>query len=329
MWVIQAKGLKAFYILHILGHTKIVKAVNEVDLEVLENEIYGIAGESGCGKSTLLKALLGVTIAPLRLISGQVLYRKDGEELDVYALKPEELRKLRWTFIAYVPQGSMSVLNPVRRLSRTLEDFLASHEGLKGRRQLMARAKDYFHELGLPPKILKAYPHQLSGGMRQRVTIALATLLAPKILIADEPTTALDVVVQRGVLQMLTDIHRKLANTLVLVTHDMGVHANVSRRLGIMYAGKLVEEGEVSELFTAPLHPYTRFLIKSLPKLGDKGSREGVPGMPPSLSELPSGCAFHPRCPLALPICREKEPLLSKEKPGHRVRCWLYLREGP
>lgn len=327
MWVLQASDLKAFYILQILGRPKIVKAVNGVELEVSQNEIYGIAGESGSGKSTLLKALLGATVPPLRLVSGKVFYLKDGEKLDVYSLKPEELRKLRWTYVAYIPQGSMSVLNPVRRISCTLMDFLSSHMALKTRKQLMIRARDYFHELGLPPKLLKAYPHQLSGGMRQRVTIALATLLGPQILVADEPTTALDVVVQRGVLQMLSDIQKKLGNTIIIVTHDMGVHANISRRLGIMYAGKFVEEAGVEELFSAPLHPYTSFLIKSLPKLGDKKAREGVPGLPPSLSELPSGCAFHPRCPMAMAICQESEPLLSEERPGHKVRCWLYQKE--
>lgn len=328
MWVIQAQDLKAFYVLRILGRTKTVHAVNGVDLEIMANEIYGIAGESGCGKSTLLKVLLGATTPPLRLISGRVFYQKDGEKLDVYALRPEELRKLRWSYIAYVPQGSMSVLNPVRRISCTLQDFLESHRTWGRRRQLMARAKDYFQELGLPPKLLRAYPHQLSGGMRQRVTIALATLLAPKILIADEPTTALDVVVQRGVLQMLTDIQRKLGNTIVLVTHDMGVHAQVSRRLGIMYAGKIVEEARVEEVFLTPRHPYTQFMIKALPKLGDKGVREGVPGAPPPLSELPSGCAFHPRCAMAMSICHTREPLLLEKSPEHKVRCWLYQGDG-
>lgn len=328
MWMIQAKDLKAFYVLHILGRIKTVYAVNGIDLEVVANEIYGIAGESGCGKSTLLKVLLGSPVPPLRLVSGTVFYQKDGEKLDVYALRPEELRKLRWSYIAYVPQGSMSVLNPVRRISSTLQDFLVSHRTWRERRQLMMQAKNYFQELGLSPKLLKAYPHQLSGGMRQRVTIALATLLAPKILIADEPTTALDVVVQRGVLQMLTDIQRRLSNTIVLVTHDMGVHAHVSRRLGIMYAGKIVEEARVEEIFLTPLHPYTQFLIKALPKLGDKGVREGVPGAPPPLSELPSGCAFHPRCSMAMAICREQEPLLVGKNSEHKVRCWLYQGSG-
>ena len=186
-----------------------VKAVNEVDLEIQENEVYGIAGESGCGKTTLLKALFGAIEPPLRLMGGKVYYRVPGEEIDVSSLSAEEKRRLRWEYISYVPQGSMSVLNPVVKLKETYRDFIASHVSGKTREDAFEIAKGHIVELGLPREILDAYPHQLSGGMRQRVTIALATLLKPRIIIADEPTTALDVVVQRGVVQLLKEIQRQ------------------------------------------------------------------------------------------------------------------------
>jgi peptide/nickel transport system ATP-binding protein len=182
-------------------------------------------------------------------------------------------------------------------------------------------------ELGLPKNVLDVYPHQLSGGMRQRVTIALAALMNPRIMIGDEPTTALDVVVQRGVIQMLKDIQRNLKNTIILVTHDMGVHANVADRIGIMYAGKIVEEATTEKIFAQPLHPYTQFLINSLPKFGDKRMRDSVPGSPPSLADVPTGCPFHPRCPHAKDICRQKMPDFTQVDENHKVACWLVGEE--
>lgn len=325
--ILRTEQLKAFYILDVHGTQKIVKAVNEVDLHIRENEIYGIAGESGCGKTTLLKALFNVFEPPLRLIGGKVYYRINWDEVDVTTLSAEEKRKLRMEYISYVPQGSMSVLNPVLKLKETYEDFILSHVGGRSREETFELARAHIAELGLPKNILDAYPHQLSGGMRQRVTIALAALLKPRIMIGDEPTTALDVVVQRGVIQLLKDIQRKLKNTIIMVTHDMGVHANIADRIGIMYAGKIVEEGTTEQIFEMPLHPYTQFLINSLPKFGDKMVRQSVPGSPPSLADLPGGCPFHPRCPHVKEICREQMPGFSYPVEDHRVACWV-LGEG-
>jgi peptide/nickel transport system ATP-binding protein len=217
----------------------------------------------------------------------------------------------------------MSVLNPVTKLKSTYRDFIASHVSGKTQDEAFALAKKHIAELGLPARVMDAYPHQLSGGMRQRVTIALAALLEPAIIIADEPTTALDVVVQRGVVQLLKEVQRRLGNTIVLVTHDMGVHANVADRIGIMYAGKMVEEAPTEQIFGEPLHPYTQYLINSLPKFGDKTPRESVPGSPPSLSDLPSGCPFHPRCPFVMDVCKEKMPDYIPVKANHKVACWL------
>jgi peptide/nickel transport system ATP-binding protein len=217
----------------------------------------------------------------------------------------------------------MSVLNPVARIRDTYRDFVESHVSSDSKADTLEMARSHLIELGLPVKVLDAYPHQLSGGMRQRVTIALATLLKPQIIIGDEPTTALDVVVQRGVVQLLKDVQRELQNTIILVTHDMGVHANIADRIGIMYAGKIVEEATTEKIFGEPAHPYTQYLINSLPKFGDKTTRESVPGSPPSLANLPSGCPFHPRCPFAKNICKEQMPGFTQLGSNHRVACWL------
>jgi len=321
--ILRTEQLKAFYVLDVFGTQKVVKAVNGVDLKIREDEIYGITGESGCGKTTLLKALVAAIEPPLRLIGGKVYYRVNGEEIDVSSLSTEAKRRLRWEYVSYVPQGSMSVLNPVIKLKETYRDFIESHVSRKTRGEAFEIAKRHIVELGLPLKILDAYPHQLSGGMRQRVTIALATLLKPRIIIADEPTTALDVVVQRGDVQLLKDIQEKLKNTIILVTHDMGVQANVADRIGIMYAGKIVEEATTEKIFGNPLHPYTKYLINSLPRFGDKTTRESVPGSPPSLINLPSGCPFHPRCPYVLDICTKKMPSFIALDTKHKVACWL------
>ncbi|HET9912131.1 MAG TPA: ABC transporter ATP-binding protein [Anaerolineales bacterium] len=326
--ILRTDQLKAFYILEMQGTQKTVKAVNDVDLTIYENEIYGIAGESGCGKTTLLKALFNDFVPPLRLISGKIYYNINWEkEVDVTTLSPEEKRQLRLEYISYIPQGSMSVLNPVLKLKETYKDFIGSHLGEQRPEEILELARKQIQALGLPKNVLDLYPHQLSGGMRQRVTIALASLLKPRIMIGDEPTTALDVVVQRGVIQMLKTIQENFKNTIILVTHDMGVHANIADRIGIMYAGKIVEEASTEQIFDQPLHPYTQFLINSLPKFGDKNMRSSVPGSPPSLAALPDGCPFHPRCPHVQEICTRQMPGFSYPAENHKVACWL-IGEG-
>ncbi|NLJ49927.1 MAG: ABC transporter ATP-binding protein, partial [Candidatus Atribacteria bacterium] len=228
--VINVEQLQTFYVLDVLGKRKTVKAVNDVTLSIPENEIYGIAGESGCGKTTLLKAFFASIEPPLQLFQGKVDYRINGKYINAFSLSEKERRELRWTYISYIPQGSMSVFNPVKKLRRTYLDFLESHIRGKANRDLLSLARQHLEELGLPPHILSTYPHQLSGGMRQRIAIALSTLLKPKIILADEPTTALDVVAQRAVLQLMRDVQQELNNTIVLVTHDMGIHANIASR---------------------------------------------------------------------------------------------------
>jgi peptide/nickel transport system ATP-binding protein len=295
-----------------------VNAVDGVTLEIPDSVVMGIAGESGCGKSTLMKVLYGDIGFPLSLSAGAVDYgfaNEAGEPVTTDNIRSEWFRH-----ISYIPQSSMSSLNPVVRIREQFVDFPAT----AGRRkEVLAQVRSYVQKLGLPPESIDAYPHQLSGGMRQRIMVAMATFFQPKIILADEPTTALDVVVQRGVVQLLKDVQRELQNTIILVTHDMGVHANIADRIGIMYAGKIVEEATTEKIFGEPAHPYTQYLINSLPKFGDKTTRESVPGSPPSLANLPSGCPFHPRCPFAKNICKEQMPGFTQLGSNHRVACWL------
>ncbi len=327
--VLRTEQLQTSYVLRAFGRRVVVKAVDGVDVAISKGEVLGIAGESGCGKSTLIKALFANIEPPLRHIGGRVWYQVNGAGVDALSLRPKDRRRFLWKFISYVPQGSMSILNPVRKLKATFQDFLASHVG--GRRakdEVLNITSQHLTELGLPLKVLDYYPHQLSGGMRQRATIALATLLQPEVILADEPTTALDVVVQRGALQLLKEIQERWGSTLVLVTHDMGVHANIADRIAIMYAGKVVEEAATQEIFKSPQHPYTRFLIESLPRFGDRAAKESVPGSPPSLANLPGGCAFHPRCPHAFDACRSRVPELVELEGNRRVACWLIGGDG-
>lgn len=325
--IAEAKGLKAYYITQAYGVERTVKAVDNISLSIKEGEVYGIAGESGCGKSTLLKVLLGSHESPLTVVDGSVKYMFDAETIDVLALTEQNKKDIRWRKVSYIPQGSMHVLNPVRRIRDTFHDFIAAHRQVS-KKESTEMTRNYLRDLGLPEKVLTAYPHQLSGGMRQRVTIALATILWPKLIFADEPTTALDVVVQRGVIELLKEVQAKENSTLVLVTHDMGVHANLANRIAVLYAGKLVEESDTRTIFKNPRHPYTKHLISSLPRMDDRADRESIPGRPPALDDPPTGCRFHTRCPYVMDVCKQKEPALVELEPGHRVACFLESEES-
>ena len=320
--IVEAHDLRAYYISKAYGVERTVRAVDGISIQVKAGEVYGIAGESGCGKSTLLKVLLGAQKPPLTVVGGSVKYQFDGEEIGALALDQKSLQKLRWKEVSYIPQGSMHVLNPVRRIRDTFYDFISAHQPVS-KAESREMTHTYLSELGLPESVLTAYPHQLSGGMRQRVTIALATILWPKLIFADEPTTALDVVVQRGVIQLLKEIQQSKGSTVVLITHDLGVHANLADRIAVLYAGKLVEEGETRTILKEPRHPYTQYLINSLPDLDERTERVSIPGRPPALDDPPSGCRFHTRCPLAIDQCRTDDPELISILPGHRVACHL------
>jgi peptide/nickel transport system ATP-binding protein len=311
--------LHAYYLMHYYGVEREVRAVDGISLAVERNEIYGLAGESSSGKTTFLKTVAAAVRPPLRVISGSVKY--GFLDRDIYALAPAELSAIRWKHLSYITQGSMNVLNPVRRVRQSFVDFAYRHMGLD-RRAFFAAVERHLQRLDLAPRVLDAYPHELSGGMKQRVTIALATICRPEFSRADEPTTALDVVVQKDVLAMIREAQLEIGSSMLFVTHDMTVHANIADRLGIMYAGRLVEEAPTAEIFEKPLHPYTAHLVASLPRIGDHVRKRSLPGAPPNLANPPSGCRFHPRCPLAMDVCREASPDLTTLAPGHRVACY-------
>jgi peptide/nickel transport system ATP-binding protein len=298
-----------------------VRAVDDITMTIRRNEIYGIAGESSSGKTSFIKVLAAAIRPPMRIVEGSVQYAFKGLAVDVATATPAQIEAMRWRHLSYIMQGSMSVLNPLRRIGRTFEDFAARPLGLRGE-AFRNRVIAHLERLKLPADVLKAYPHELSGGMRQRVTIGLATVCHPEFIIADEPTTALDVVVQKEVLGLIREIQQDMGSSVVFVTHDMSVHANMADRVGIIYAGRLVEEGPTRQMFFAPKHPYTAHLVASLPRIGDTTQRPALEGRPPNLAEPPAGCRFHPRCPLAVDKCRSEVPPLVTVGNDHRSACW-------
>jgi peptide/nickel transport system ATP-binding protein len=328
MTLLSVKNLRAYYQTEVYGISRSVRAVDGVSFDLFPNEIYGVAGESSCGKTTLIKVISGNIKPPLKALEGSVNFNFDGYEVDMLQASQDELRRnVRWKEISYVMQGSMSVLNPVRKVIETFRDIVDTHEHITDKKKFLEQTRTHINRLGLPTDVLNAYPHQLSGGMRQRVAIALATVFQPALIIADEPTTALDVVVQRGVLQMIKEIQSTSKNTVLLVTHDLAVHANVADRVMIMYAGRIVEEAPTESIFNAPLHPYTQHLISSLPMIGERSTKASLKGTPPNLANPPSGCRFHTRCPYVMDVCRTEVPDLVSVKERHRVACHL-VKDG-
>lgn len=293
-----------------------VNAVDGLNLELPTGKTIGIAGESGCGKSTLLKVIYGDLIYPLSLTSGNVEYGFTGDFGAEVTTK--DIKDYWFKRISYIPQASMSSLNPVLRIRRQFVDFQGVDQD---KEQILAEVREYVKSLDLPPEAIDAYPHQLSGGMRQRIMVAMGTFFKPDIILADEPTTALDVVVQKSILMLLMDIQEQMGNTILFVSHDMGVHYQLTHKMLIMYAAKAVEFGDSEAVFGDPLHPYTKMLTDSLPTIGDDHIREGVSGRPPSLWDDLVGCRFAARCPLATEICRKQEPELIEHKPGHFSAC--------
>ena len=320
--VLTVRDLRAYYRTRYFGISREVRAVDGVSLHVDRNEIYGLAGESSCGKTTLIKTIVRATRPPLDVVGGSVTFHLAGRDRDILALDQSELDSIRWRHLSYILQGSMNVLNPVRRVRQSFIDFAHRHIR-KPLPEFLREVEGHLARVRLEPTALDAYPHELSGGMRQRVTIALATVCRPDFIVADEPTTALDVVVQKDVLGMLREVQQEMGSSMILVTHDIGVHANVTDRLGIMYAGRLVEEGRTVDVIRNPRHPYSRHLVTSLPRIGDVTQKRGLEGAPPNLAAPPPGCRFHPRCPLAMATCRLESPPMVDVAPAHRVACWV------
>ena len=313
--LLEVKNLRVYY------HTPRgpVKAVEAINFDLQAEERFGLIGESGSGKSTLALSIMRLIKPPGRIESGEVLL--DG--VNVMTLPEEQMRKLRLAGIALISQGAMNSLNPVMRIRPQIVDGLQSHGVRMSRRELDDRVGELLKWVGLRQEVAGMFPHELSGGMKQRVCIAIAISLRPRVIIADEPTSALDVVVQRQVMETLRRVQEDLGASVILIGHDMGLMAQFADRVGIMYAGRLVEEGSVGDIFSNPQHPYSQLLIASLPSLEKKGVFQGIPGAPPSMLDLPPGCAFHPRCPYAMDRCVVEEPVLRSIGPDRRAACHL------
>ncbi len=321
--LLDVKNLKTYF----FTDEGVVRAVDGVDLHIDQSETLGVVGESGCGKSvTALSIMKLIPQPPGKIVEGEILYNG----VNLVNLPSNKMRKIRGKEISMVFQEPMTSLNPVFTCGEQIAEALRLHEGL-GRRDAMDKTVDMLKLVHIPnaERRVKEYPHQLSGGMRQRIMIAMALSCNPKLLIADEPTTALDVTIQAQILELLNELKSKLKMAVMLITHDMGVIAETAQRVVVMYAAKVAEEAPVGELFKEPLHPYTQGLLRSIPRIDlaatERRRLETIPGTVPTLrGDIAPGCRFAPRCPFVKSVCTEKDPVLKEVKPGHKVSCWLY-----
>jgi peptide/nickel transport system ATP-binding protein len=321
--LLDVKNLKTYF----FTDEGVVRAVDGVDLYINQGETLGIVGESGCGKSvTALSIMRLIPQPPGKIVEGQILYNG----LDLVTIPANKLRKIRGKEISMVFQEPMTSLNPVFTCGEQIAEALRLHEGL-GRRDAMDKTVEMMKlvHIANAERRVKEYPHQLSGGMRQRVMIAMALSCSPNLLIADEPTTALDVTIQAQILELLNELKSKLKMAVMLITHDMGVIAETAQRVVVMYAAKVAEEAPVGDLFKEPLHPYTQGLLRSIPRIDLAATEhlrlETIPGTVPTLrGDIAPGCRFAPRCPFVKSVCTEQDPVLKEVKPGHKVSCWLY-----
>ncbi len=314
--ILQAKDLKVYY----YTERGPVKAVDHVTFDLDPSMRLGLVGESGCGKSTMAMAFMRLIRPPGRIEGGEIIL--DGTDLT--KLSQEEMRQIRLRKISLIPQGAMNSLNPVMRVQDQIADGLLDHEATTSRVMLRERIAEVLESVDLDPRVANMFPHELSGGMKQRVCVAIAISMRPKVVIADEPTSALDVVVQRQVMETIQRLQKEMGISIVLIGHDMGLMAQSVDRLVVMYAGRLAEVSQVVDLFHDPLHPYAQALISSLPTLGEKGVFRGIPGITPLLLNAPEGCLFYARCSKRKDICQERTPLLQEVKPAHWVACHLY-----
>ncbi len=298
-----------------------VRAVDAVDLDIYQGEILGLVGESGCGKSTLGKAMMRMITPPGRIVGGELWF----EGQDLMKLPERKMRAIRGGRIGMVFQDPMTSLNPVQRIVDHLTETVRTHEPQVSEAAARARAEELVERLGIRRERLDDYPHQLSGGMRQRVMISLALALRAGLVIADEPTTSLDVIVEAKFLDLLRELRDEFDLTIVLITHNIGVVAEVADRVAVMYAGRMAELGDVTDVFADPQHPYTQGLLRAVPNIDlDGGELYKMEGSPPSLLDPPTGCRFHPRCPQAMPVCSREVPAFTTVTGGHFAACWLY-----
>ena len=296
------------------------KALDDVSFTLNAGEKLGMVGESGSGKSTLALAMMRMIKPPGRIEGGRVIVG----DTDLMSLSDEEMRQARLSKIAYIPQGAMNSLNPVIRIGAQLVDAVRSHGIKDSRAQVEERCIQALKSVDLDPSVFRMYPHELSGGMKQRVCIAIGILLQPQVIIADEPTSALDVVTQRQVMETIDKVQETLGAAVILIGHDMGLMAQFVDKVAVMYAGRLMELATVRHMFTDPKHPYAQALISSLPNLENKGIFRGIPGLAPSLLRLPAGCPFHPRCPQVMDVCKTTPPQYQQLADGRWVYCHLY-----
>ncbi|AAD35122.1 peptide ABC transporter ATPase [Thermotoga maritima MSB8] len=324
--LLKAENVRAYYKLEKVS----VKAVDGLSFEILEDEVIGVVGESGCGKTTLSNVIFMNMVKPLTLVDGKIFLRVNGEFVELSSMTRDEVKRKFWgKEITIIPQAAMNALMPTIRMEKYVRHLAESH-GID-EEELLDKARRRFEEVGLDPLWIKRYPFELSGGMRQRAVIAIATILNPSLLIADEPTSALDVVNQKVLLKVLMQMKRQgIVKSIIFITHDIATVRQIADRMIIMYAGKIVEFAPVESLLEKPLHPYTQGLFNSVltpePEVKKRGITT-IPGAPPNLINPPSGCRFHPRCPHAMDVCKEKEPPLTEIEPGRRVACWLYMEE--
>jgi len=315
--------------IHFQTANGIARVVDGTNLKIHPQEIVGIAGESGSGKTTLVEAILQIIRFPNRITRGRVLFSPDGrEQVDLMKLNARQMRRMRGEHIAYIPQGSQNSLNPVLRVGRQIVDAMVDH-GVSDR-QAKAKVPELLAKVGLESRVARLYPHELSGGMKQRVIIAIAISMEPELIVADEPTTALDVNVQRLILEALANLREEMKVAIMIVSHDLPVHAQLVDRIGIMYAGQIVEAGDIRSTVKESLHPYTQGLMQSIPSIGGTRERlEGIGGSAPSPSNWPSGCRFHTRCPKVMDICKSVQPILAEARPDRVVACHLYPTSTP
>jgi peptide/nickel transport system ATP-binding protein len=314
--VLQVKDLRVYY----ATPEGDVIAANGVSFNIHKGELLGLVGESGCGKTTAAMAILRLVQAPGRILGGQAIL---NGMTDLLALTKQELRSVRWREIALIPQGAMNSLNPVMRIKDQIADGIETHKGKQPKRELKERILELFTLVGLPSRVYTMHPHELSGGMKQRVCIAMAIALNPSLVIADEPTSALDVIVQRVVAQTLLDVRKRLGVSMLVIGHDMGLMAQVVDRIAVMYAGNIVEIAPVRTALIEPVHPYTQLLIESIPSIKERKPLKITEGLTHDLRNPPPGCIFQFRCPHVAEDCREVVPPLREIKPGHQVACHL------